>query len=194
MLKEYWDKLLAKWNKADTRGKAGAIALAALVVFIILSAIFGGKAEAAELGPHPDVTFFYGAPAVSFVGNRTEATGIVGVRHSWHPVDFVAEGVLRERSGINFLASKGFGDIRVLGGISLNSGADNAGLVLGAEYKRFIVRINTYGTNHTNPSEPVLASSSEGHRRCPSPPPTSKTTNSGHTAFTIGYSFPLGAR
>lgn len=194
-----WKRLAYEWSIANSLEAKAKIVLVVVLVFWlfwgtitgIVGSIFIGKANAAELGPHPDVTFLYGAPGLTIIDEKTDPTAILGVRHSWHPVDLVGE--INTQGIVNLMLAKGVGDVRVLGGIGLKSGIDNSALVFGIDYNRFLVRINTY-TKTTSTTVPGITESRRYRRRRPPAPPVTTNTSSGHTAFMVGYVFPLNAK
>lgn len=162
------------------------IILAVMVILFAIASAYSIRTPAAELGPNVDVTFLYVAPALTSIDNKTEPTIMGGIRHSWHPVDLVAEVIVREQSSVNLLAAKGFGDIRIMGGIGLQAGSINPSLIFGADYKRITMRLSIYETASTNtvPGECW-------RRRCR---PETTTTNKSHAALMVGYVIPIGAR
>jgi len=180
-------KLLSEWwNKQDTVSK---IRTGLIVAIVVLSFFVVAKCSA-DLGPDVKVTHLYAGPAVTAIDNRTEIGAIVGIRHNWHPVDLVGEIVLREKSSVNLMLAKQWGDTRVLGGIGFQDSANTA-LVIGADYKRFMVRVSTFDTSTTRTisGDPVAV-----RRHCDNPPaPITRTVtgSQGHSAITISYSFPL---
>lgn len=121
-----------------------------LKIFAFLFILGGGGQSclsvAAELGANPPTQFAYGALGGSAIEGKVQATGMVGVRQSWSPFDFVAEVVVRERLVAHLLLAHQFGDVRVLGGVGLNE-ATNPGIVVGADINNVILRFGVYDSS-----------------------------------------------
>lgn len=175
-LKKGRDLILSKWGRLELRTKAGVIALAVLIGLMTTCS------AKADLGPKPPVTFWYGAPAITLDGPAL----LLGIRHSWHPVDLVAEAVIQEKVSFTLLLARQVSDLRILGGVSLQSGAINP--VVGVDYKRFTVRLSAYNTSKTVQCNSFPSTFS--FEEC-SP---DRTINKAHTTIMIGYVFPIGER
>jgi len=190
-LRSYFSEYV-KEQKGDWKaeGLMGRLLMLTLLIAVLLSpALFIKYANAELLGPDVKVTHLYAGPAVTAIDSRTELGAIVGIRHNWHPADLVGEIVLREKSSVNLMLAKRWGDTRVLGGIGFQDGGKNTALVIGADYKRFMVRVSAFDTSTTSivPGAPIAVK-----RDCDKPPaPIVSTGSKGHSAITVGWVYKL---
>jgi len=159
------------------------------VVLLIVLTMLSWSAKADELlNKNAPVTFMYAAPGATVVDNETQPTVLLGVRHSWTPVDLVAEGVLREDSGANVMVAKTWGNNRILGGVAFLNGA--TGIVFGADIKGLALRVVTYDTSQSV-TVPGECTGRRWRRVCT--PDTVTDSKSGHSAITLSWIIPLKA-
>lgn len=161
----------------DIRDKLGKIVFAIVILGVAAYAMFGGKADAAELGPNPPTAFWYGAVGLTAIDNKTDPTATIGYRHSLSMADGVVEA--STQGTVSLMAARSVGDVRVLGGVNSTSGSNDLGLSFGAEYKNFMARVNTY-------NKALMVAG-----KCKRPP---TTTNKGYSSFTISYVKQLGSK
>lgn len=160
-----------------------------IIFAVFLTFLFGSAVFAAEkLGPDVPTVFAYIAPGITLSGGAPRLGGQLGVRRSWHPFDLVGEVSLRkENSSLNLLLAKEYGDNRILGGVTLISGAGSPGLVFGVEHKNLLVRFAVY-TTESMVAGPCFKF--YRYKHCLPDVATSKD----HAELFIGYRHQLGSK
>lgn len=178
-----WKKVAYEWSVADTEGR---IKIGLIVLVAVLLLFQCGNTKAAELGPDVDVSFITASAGITNIDGRTDPTVVLKYLHSWSPFDAVVEA--STHGSITFMAAKGIGDYRLMGGFGLQSGASNLAPTVGVDYKKFSIRLSRYSKSTSGgPFIPV--------KYCRwSPPPTPTNITKDHTAIYVGLNVPLGAK